>query len=67
MNMINRALPDVRQELMRIAGRKVSGDTCKTLDVHYPYTNQVIGTVPRASRAQVAEAFAIGAAYTSLN
>lgn len=65
MNMISRALPPVRNELMRIAGRKVAGDTGKTLDVYYPYTNQVIGTVPRASRGQVAEAFAIGAAYKS--
>ena len=65
MNTINRVLPEVRHELMRIAGQKVAGDTGKTLNVHYPYTNQVIGTVPRASRAQVAEAFAIGAAYKS--
>jgi len=65
MTITHRAVPEVRHELMRIAGRKVAGDTGKTLDVHYPYTNQVIGTVPRASRTQVAEAFAIGANYKS--
>ena len=43
MNTINRALPEVRHELMRIAGHKVAGDTGKTLNVHYTYTNQVIG------------------------
>lgn len=53
----------IRKEQMRIAGRKVDGDTGKTIDVFNPYTNKVVGTVPRASQAQVAEAFEIAAAY----
>lgn len=52
-----------RTELMRIAGEKVEGATGKLIDVIYPYTGQVIGTVPRASREQVAEAFSIAANY----
>lgn len=54
-------LSTVRHEPMRIAGRKVESD--KVLEVRYPYTNEVIGTVPRASRAQVREAFQIAADY----
>ncbi len=53
----------VRHEQMRIAGRKVDGGTGKVVEVFNPYTNQVVGTVPRASREQVAEAFDIAAAY----
>jgi phosphonoacetaldehyde dehydrogenase len=53
----------MRKELMRIAGKKVEGATGKSIEVRYPYTDQVIGTVPRASQAQVAEAFDIAAAY----
>jgi putative phosphonoacetaldehyde dehydrogenase len=51
----------VRHEPMRIAGRKVESD--KVLEVRYPFTDEVVGTVPRASRAQVREAFQIAADY----
>ncbi len=53
----------VRTEKMRIAGRQVDGDTGKSVEVLNPYNNQLVGTVPRASRQQVAEAFDIAAAY----
>jgi putative phosphonoacetaldehyde dehydrogenase len=53
----------IRHEKMRIAGRQVEGDTGKSVDVFNPYNNQLVGTVPRASRAQVAGAFDIAAAY----
>ena len=53
----------VIQEKMRIAGKQVDGETGKTVDVFNPYNNELVGTVPRASRAQVAEAFRIAAAY----
>ncbi len=53
----------VREEKMRIAGQKVDGDTGKSIDVLNPYNNNVVGTVPRASLAQVAEAFEIAANY----
>ncbi|MGA1317861.1 MAG: aldehyde dehydrogenase family protein, partial [Rubrivivax sp.] len=49
------------QESLRIAGRKVACD--RHIDVHNPYTAEVVGTVPKASLDQVREAFAIGQAY----
>jgi putative phosphonoacetaldehyde dehydrogenase len=54
----------VRHEKMRIAGKLVDGD-CGSLDVFNPYNNELVGTVPRASREQVAEAFEIAANYKS--
>mgnify|MGYP000654562855 CR=1 FL=1 len=47
----------VGHEPMRIAGKKV--DTEGRIDVHYPYTNEVIGTVPRGTAAHAKEAFEI--------
>jgi phosphonoacetaldehyde dehydrogenase len=46
---------------MRIGGKKVTTD--KTVAVHYPYTNEVIGTVPAGRAEHAAQAFAIAAAY----
>ncbi|MFT5219268.1 MAG: putative phosphonoacetaldehyde dehydrogenase [Planctomycetota bacterium] len=54
----------VRHEKMRIAGKLVDGD-CGSVEVFNPYNNELVGTVPRASRAQVAEAFEIAANYKS--
>ena len=34
----------IRHESMRIAGKKV--DTEKNIEVEYPYTGEIIGTVP---------------------
>ena len=48
---------------MRIAGKLVDGDTGKNIEVLNPYNGDVVGTVPRASRAQIAEAFEIAASY----
>jgi phosphonoacetaldehyde dehydrogenase len=56
-----RTKPPLRHEMLRIAGRKVEGEG--RIDVINPYTNELVGTVPRATRAQVAEAFAIAARY----
>jgi len=52
-----------KHEKMRIAGKLVDGDTGKNVEVLNPYNGKVVGTVPRASRAQVAEAFEIAASY----
>lgn len=56
--------PDIplRHEAMRIGGRKVISKD--VVDVHYPYTAQVIGTVPSATVEHVAQAFEIAAGYT---
>ena len=48
---------------MCIAGVQVDGDTGKLIEVINPFTDEVVGTVPRASRKQVADAFAEAASY----
>ena len=50
-----------RHEPMRIAGKKVDADA--VFDVHYPYTNAVIGTVPAGRAEHAREVFRIAAAY----
>jgi len=52
-----------KHEKMRIAGKLVDGDTGKKVEVLNPYNGEVVGTVPRASREQVAAAFEIAANY----
>jgi putative phosphonoacetaldehyde dehydrogenase len=49
------------KESMRIGGRKVDAEG--VVPVHYPYTNEVIGTVPAGQSRHAAEAFAIAANY----
>jgi putative phosphonoacetaldehyde dehydrogenase len=51
----------VRHEPMRIAGKKVDAET--VLNVHYPYTNTVIGTVPAGQAEHARKAFEIAANY----
>ena len=53
----------VRHEKMCIAGEWVDGDTGKVVEVFNPYNGEIVGTVPRASREQVANAFEIAANY----
>ena len=48
-------------ESMRIGGCKVSADG--VVPVHYPYTNEIIGTVPAGRAEHAAQAFAIAKAY----
>jgi putative phosphonoacetaldehyde dehydrogenase len=60
MNMTTTKRPVIR-EAMRIGGRKVTTDD--VVPVHYPYTNEVIGTVPAGRAEHAAEAFAIAAVY----
>jgi putative phosphonoacetaldehyde dehydrogenase len=50
-------------ESLRIAGQRVSAADGRTLDVRNPFTREVVGTVPKASLAQVREAFEIAHAY----
>lgn len=52
-----------RDETMRIAGEKVDGDNPSRVEVLNPFNGDLVGTVPRASRAQVAQAFEIAASY----
>ncbi len=55
----------VKHEKMRIAGKCVDAETGKSVEVINPYNNELVGTVPRASRSQVAQAFEIAANYRS--
>ena len=52
---------EIRHEGMRIGGEKVFGS--EVLEVHYPYTDEVIGTVPAGKPEHVRRAFEIAAAY----
>ena len=52
---------DLRREAMRIGGKSVH--TERVLDVYNPYTEQLIGTVPKASVDDVRRAFSIAKAY----
>ena len=53
----------IRKEAMRIAGEKVSG--ANVIDVRYPYDNTVVGTVPKATLADVRRAFEKAAGYNA--
>ncbi len=48
---------------MRIAGRKVDADG--VIEVRYPYTGEVVGTVPAGRREHARHAFEAAAAYRS--
>ena len=52
----------IRHESMRIAGKKV--DTEKTIEVEYPYTGEIIGTVPVGTAEHARSALDIAANYT---
>ncbi|SLN71059.1 NADP-dependent glyceraldehyde-3-phosphate dehydrogenase [Falsiruegeria litorea R37] len=53
---------DQRHEGMRIGGDVVFTDA--TIPVHYPYTDEVVGTVPAGQPEHAARAFEIAARYT---
>ena len=55
-------IPSLRAEAMRIGGRKVFSDD--VVPVRYPYTNEVIGTVPAGKTEHAQEAFDIAANYS---
>jgi phosphonoacetaldehyde dehydrogenase len=55
------ATPAPLTETMRIAGERVAG--ARRLDVHNPYTGDLVGTVPRATVDDIRRAFAIARAY----
>ena len=61
MNEMPVKIPVIK-ESMRIGGRKVDCDD--VVEVRYPYTNDVIGTVPAGTAEHAREAFEIAANYT---
>lgn len=52
---------NVRHEAMRIGGEKLFTD--QVIEVRYPYTDQIIGTVPAGKAEHARRAFEIAAAY----
>ncbi len=52
---------EIREEGMRIGGEVVFTDD--VVPVHYPYTNEVVGTVPAGRAEHAARAFEIAANY----
>lgn len=62
MNEMVKARP-VIAESMRIGGKKVDADG--VVNVHYPYTNEVIGTVPAGNASHAKQAFEIANNYQS--
>lgn len=54
---------DIRNEGMRIGGEIVFTEA--TIPVHYPYTNEVVGTVPAGTAEHARKAFEVAASYTS--
>lgn len=53
----------VQVEAMRIAGEKVHRD--RTIEVRYPYTGEVVATVPKATLDDVRRAFRVAKNYKS--
>ncbi|MCL4699999.1 MAG: phosphonoacetaldehyde dehydrogenase, partial [Burkholderiaceae bacterium] len=52
------------REAMRIAGEKVhAAHPDRVIEVRYPYTGEVVATVPKATVEDVRRAFAVGRAY----
>lgn len=56
-------MTEIRHEGMRIGGQVVFTD--RVIEVRYPYTNEVVGTVPAGTAEHAARAFEIAAAYRS--
>ena len=51
----------IKHQSMRIAGKKVDAE--KNINVHYPYTNEIIGTVPAGSAKHAKQALEIATNY----
>tara|TARA_Y100001970_G_scaffold243140_1_gene308149 strand:+ start:940 stop:2379 length:1440 start_codon:yes stop_codon:yes gene_type:complete len=52
---------NIDHQSMRIAGKKVDAE--KNIDVYYPYSNEVIGTVPAGTEEHAKQAFEIAANF----
>lgn len=61
MNEIAPATSEIRREALRIAGERVYRD--EVIEVTYPYTGEVIATVPKATREDVCRAYRIARGY----
>ncbi len=61
MNARAKTVDKPRHEAMRIAGEKVFTD--RVIEIRYPYTGEVIATVPKASIEDVRRAFRLARQY----
>lgn len=61
MHAKTRTIDSPRREAMRIAGEKVHRD--RVIEVRYPYTGEVVATVPKATVEDVRRAFRIAREY----
>jgi phosphonoacetaldehyde dehydrogenase len=61
MNVQTKPTAEIRHEGMRIAGQRVDLD--ERIEVHNPYNNALVGTVPAARAEHVRSAFAKAAAF----
>jgi phosphonoacetaldehyde dehydrogenase len=59
--MSKRTVTEVRHEAMRIAGERVQ--TGRVIEVRYPYTGELVATVPKAGVEDVRRAIAIARDY----
>ncbi len=55
--------PEIRREAMRIAGERVQRE--RVIEVFNPFTEKLIGTVPKATVEDVKRAFSVAKAYKS--
>ena len=60
---MNKQTTNIRNEAMRIGGEKVT--TENVVEVRYPFTDEVIGTVPAGTAEHARKAFEIAANYKS--
>lgn len=60
---LRKPVDGIHHEPMRIAGERV--DSPRRIEVFNPFTEEVIGTVPKATVEDVRHAFAVAAAYRS--
>ena len=60
---MNAPIPPVRNESLRIAGEKVDAE--RRFEVRYPYTGEVIATVPKATADHVRQAIGAARGYRS--
>jgi len=63
MNAPHPACPEFRAESLRIGGEKLTRD--RVIEVVNPYTRELVGTVPRATLADVRRAYEIAKQYRS--
>ncbi|MFZ4742701.1 MAG: phosphonoacetaldehyde dehydrogenase [Betaproteobacteria bacterium] len=63
MSQVSQFILDHQLNAMRIGGRKVGAARERHIQVFNPFTEQLLGTVPKATVEEVRQAFEIGHAY----